>query len=189
MPRPVDPLRREQVLEGAIIFLAEHGLAGLSLRRLAAHLGVSTNVISYQFGSKEGLVDAALARARSASTEMLMATRTEDPDVTVADAVRRTWAWWRAAPERFAYPRLNVEAMMTSDASAFEQGRRPELVNFWIDFFIDWFVSEGRSRAHAEELSTLLSATLSGLMIDTLCTGSIDRVDRSLERLALMIEP
>ena len=187
--RPVDPLRKEQVLEGAIVFLAERGLSGLSLRKLASYLGVSTNVISYQFGSKEGLLDAALNRARSASTEMLMSIRRENPDVTVADAVRRTWAWWRERPERFAYPRLNMEAMMTSDPTVLEQSRRPELIDFWIDYFIDWFVGEGHGRDDAEALSTLLSASLSGLVMDTLCTGNVDRVDRSLEHLARLIEP
>lgn len=189
MARPVNPRRKEEVLEGAVVFLAGHGLSGLSMRKLALSLGVSTNVISYQFGSKEGLVDAALARARAASTEMLGALRAEDPGLTVADAVRRVWAWWRERPERFAYPRLNMEAMMTSDPADLEQSRRPDLIEFWISYFVEWFTAEGRTREQAEELSSLLSAVLTGLVVDLICTGDVERVDRCVERFASMIEP
>jgi AcrR family transcriptional regulator len=189
MARPVNPQRREEVLEGAVAFLAEHGLSGLSMRKLASALGVSTNVISYQFGSKEGLVEAALERARSASTEMLAALRAEQPGITVADAVRQTWAWWRERPARFAYPRLNMEAMMTSDPEDLEQSRRPDLIAFWIAYFVAWFLAAGRARDEAEQLSTLLTAAMTGLVMDTICTGNIERVDRSLERLVSLIEP
>jgi AcrR family transcriptional regulator len=189
MARPVNPRRKEELLEGAVAFLAEHGLSGLSMRKLAQSLGVSTNVISYQFGSKEGLVDAALARARSASTEMLEALRAENPEITVADAVRRVWGWWRERPERFAYPRLNMEAMMTSDPADLEQSRRSDLIQFWVSYFVEWFMAEGRIREEAEELSSLLSAVLTGLVVDLICTGDVERVDRCVERFVATIEP
>lgn len=188
MPRPVNPERRQEILEGAVRFLADYGLAGLSMRRLADSLGVSTTVITYQFGSKEGLVDAALARAREASTEMLATIRQEDPEATVADAVRRIWAWWSERPERFAYPRLNMEAMMESDPQVLEQARRPDLITFWIDYYAEWFVSEGRERTEAEELSALLMAVLTGLVVDLLCTGDTERVNRCVERFVRTVE-
>ena len=189
MARPVDPHRKEQVLEGAVAFLAERGLSGLSMRKLATALGVSTNVISYQFGSKEGLIEAALLQARHSSTEMLASLRASDPDLTVADAVRSIWRWWREQPERFAYPRLGIEAMMTSDPADLDPSRRPELNDFWINYFVEWFIAEGRPRDEAEELSSLLNGAISGLVIDMICTGNLERIDRSLERLALLIEP
>lgn len=189
MARPVNPERKDEVLEGVVAFIAECGLPGFSMRKLADALGVSTSVLSYQFGSKEGVVEAALVRARAASTEMLEHLRADEPGITVAEATRRVWAWWSERPERFAYPRLNMEAMMTSDPASLEQSRRPDLISFWIDYFIDWFVAEGRSRAEAEELSTLLSATLTGLVVDLICTGDTARVDRAVERFTRSIEP
>ena len=44
--------------------MLEHGLAGLSLRPLAAATGTSPRVLLYLFGSKEQLVRELLARAR-----------------------------------------------------------------------------------------------------------------------------
>lgn len=189
MARPVNPERKDEVLEGVVAFLAEHGLPGLSMRRLADSLGVSTNVLSYQFGSKEGVVEAALVRARASSTEMLERLRADDPSITVADATRRMWAWWSERPERFAYPRLNMEAMMTSDPASLEQSRRPDLIAFWIEYFVDWFVSEGRTPEEGRELSALLNATLTGLVVDLICTGESERVTRTLERFIRTIEP
>lgn len=189
MVRPVDPSRRSEILEQAIAFLAENGLTGLTMRKLASALGISTTVISYQFGSRDGLIDAALTRARASSVEMLTSLRADDPGISVADAVRQVWAWWRAEPERFAYPRLNMEAMMTEEPQGFGRAKRSELVSFWVDHFVGWFMSEGRTQPEAEELSSLLAAALSGLVIDLICTGDTERVDRTMDRLALLIEP
>jgi hypothetical protein len=69
------------------------------------------------------------------------------------------------------------------------QSRRPDLIDFWIEYFVDWFVAEGRARDEAEELSTLLTATMTGLVMDTICTGNVERVDRSLERFVSLLEP
>lgn len=189
MSRPVNPQRRIQVLDSAITFLAEQGLSGLSLRRLASALGVSTNVISYQFGSKEGLIEAALERARSATTAMLSVARYEVPAASATQAIRRTWEWWRVRPERFAYPRLTVEAMLAQDRESPEQQRRPELMSFWIDYFAAWFQHDGYDTEQAEELSTLANAVLTGLAMDVIGTGDVERVDRSLQRFTELLEP
>lgn len=187
MARPIDPKRKEEVLERAVFFLAEHGLAGLNLRKLAADLGVSTNVISYQFGSKEGLIQAALDRARAANSETLATLRAENPDITTADTLRGIWKWWRERPERFAYPRLSIEAMMAADDLS--GGKRLEVGEFWNEYATGWLVKEGRSPAEAEELASAMNGLLTGLVIDMISTGDLERIDRTLERFASLIEP
>ncbi len=57
--------RQAELLELAYRYALEHGLADLSLRPLAAAVGSSPRVLLYLFGSKDGLVRALLARARS----------------------------------------------------------------------------------------------------------------------------
>ena len=52
---------REQLIETAARILAEAGLDGLSTRRLANELGVSTMVVYTRFGSKPELLDAVVA--------------------------------------------------------------------------------------------------------------------------------
>ena len=49
--------RRRQVLEAAARLLAEEGPHGLSLRRVAAEAGGSTQIVYTLFGGKPGLAD------------------------------------------------------------------------------------------------------------------------------------
>lgn len=54
------PARREEVLETALELIAEHGLAGASLRRLAKKLGMSQPSLYHYFSSKDALIEAIL---------------------------------------------------------------------------------------------------------------------------------
>ena len=57
----VEVATRDQLIEAAARILAEDGLAGLSTRRLAHELGVSTMVVYTRFGSMPELLDAVVA--------------------------------------------------------------------------------------------------------------------------------
>src|SRR6185312_10694139 len=46
---------RERLLDGAIDYVAQHGLSDVSLRTLAAALGTSHRMLIHHFGSKERL--------------------------------------------------------------------------------------------------------------------------------------
>ncbi|MGH3608742.1 MAG: TetR/AcrR family transcriptional regulator [Pseudonocardiaceae bacterium] len=63
--------RRDQLLERAYAYVLNHGLAGMSLRPLAAAVGSSPRVLLFLFGSKDDLVRALLARARADEIEHL----------------------------------------------------------------------------------------------------------------------
>ena len=63
MARPPDPVRRQELLDQVVRYLADHGLAGASLRPMAKALGVSLNGLVHHFGTKTDLLVAALARA------------------------------------------------------------------------------------------------------------------------------
>src|SRR3954465_8730409 len=52
------PARREEVLETALTLVSEHGVAGASLRKLAAELGMSQPSLYHYFPSKDALVSA-----------------------------------------------------------------------------------------------------------------------------------
>lgn len=55
---PDPPARREEVLETALTLVSEHGVAGASLRKLAAELGISQPSLYHYFPSKDALVSA-----------------------------------------------------------------------------------------------------------------------------------
>ncbi len=64
VPRPLDHARRAQLLAGVIAYIAEHGLAELSLRPLAEYLGTSSRMLIHYFGTKEAMLVAALETQR-----------------------------------------------------------------------------------------------------------------------------
>src|SRR5213078_1955903 len=99
MARPVNPNRRAETLARAAEYVLEHGLAGLSLRPLAAELGTSPRMLLYDFGSKEELVRDVLAEIRHREAELL------DADVRTLAEV---WHWI-AAPAREPFLRLFFE--------------------------------------------------------------------------------
>ncbi|VXC25675.1 TetR/AcrR family transcriptional regulator [Nocardioides sp. AX2bis] len=88
LPHP-DDLRRREVVEAAAGLLAEDGPAGLTLRRVAASAGGSTQLVYTLFGGKAGLADALYAegfvRLADLTTRSLSnAPPPGDPDRVVA---------------------------------------------------------------------------------------------------------
>ncbi len=55
-PEGVVPARREEVIEAALALIADRGIAGASLRKLAAELGMSQPSLYHYFPSKNALV-------------------------------------------------------------------------------------------------------------------------------------
>jgi AcrR family transcriptional regulator len=55
--------RRDELLDGAVAWTIEHGLADLSLRPLARSLGTSDRMVLYYFGTKDDLVAAVVDQA------------------------------------------------------------------------------------------------------------------------------
>ena len=63
MARTPDPQLKLELLDRVVVYLADQGLAQTTLRPMAADLGVSINRLMHHFGSKDELINAALARA------------------------------------------------------------------------------------------------------------------------------
>jgi TetR/AcrR family tetracycline transcriptional repressor len=67
-------LSRAQIVEAAYSILRQHGLAGLSMRRLAQNLGVQPGALYYYVDSKQELLVAVAERILSDSIELASAT-------------------------------------------------------------------------------------------------------------------
>lgn len=61
--RKIDRQRRERVIEGALTALYEHGVEGITHRRVAEAAGVSVGATTYYFNSLEDLLEAAMRHA------------------------------------------------------------------------------------------------------------------------------
>ena len=179
--------RREELLELAYGYALEHGVADVSLRPLAAAVGSSPRVLLFLFGSKAGLVQALLARARQDELALLERARAVAA-ATGTDAERRDLAavaaelWsWLAADEHRALLKLWVEGYARSliDSDGPWAGFAATTVEDWLDLL-------GEVSADAAE-RTLILAVLRGALLDLLATGELERVSAAVNRqLALM---
>ena len=180
MGRPPDPTRYDEVLTGTVAYLADHGLSNLSMRKLAAAMGTSTNTLSYQFGSREALIEAALERARTTTLAVLEEIRARPEASSAADGIAGMWEWWLQDRRNLVSTRLSIEAL-TSTPQDLPPERRPALLGFWIDYFATWIEEDGQDdREAAVQQSTLLMALLSGLVIDLYSTNDRSRIESSL---------
>lgn len=82
-------LDRDDVVERALALVEEHGGDALTMRRLAAELGVTTTTIYWHVGNRDELVLALLRRLaeRQAAAEVVG----DDPHTRVASATANIW--------------------------------------------------------------------------------------------------
>lgn len=161
MPRPIDPTRREQLLEAAIDYAVEHGLSDLTLRPLADALGVMPNTLVHHFGSKEELLSAILNGVRDRLQGMMRAEMQRE-----GDPLRAAWRW-TSSPERLPFFRSFFEAY----GLALHQPDR--FARFLGRVVTDWLSTPDVPRA------TLELAVLRGLLLDLLTTGERERVEQA----------
>jgi AcrR family transcriptional regulator len=171
--------RRVELLELAYRYALEHGVADLSLRPLAAAVGSSPRVLLFLFGSKAGLVQALLARAREDELALLDRARriaarpNENGDPLAVTA--EVWSWL-VADEHRSLLKLWVEGYARSliEPDGPWGGFAASTVADWLD------VLGGATPDTV--LCTLLLAVLRGAMLDLLATGDVERVSAAVSR-------
>ena len=179
---------RERLLAAAMEHVAEHGVGNLSLRGLAAALGTSHRMLSYHFGSREGLlievIRAVEAQQRAALAELLL-----DEDAPPAETMRRMW-------RRVADPALwpNERLFFEVYAQALQGGphARPLLdgiVDLWVEPLARIAVARGEDEARARAEARLGVAVTRGLLLDLLATRDRAAVDAAAERWIALNEP
>ena len=105
MGRPPNPEARAALLHQAAAYVLQHGLSDLSLRPLAAALGVSARLLLYHFGSKEHLVTEVLATVAAQQQILLGSLETGTDPVARFDAL-----WARlSSPEFMPFLRSLLE--------------------------------------------------------------------------------
>ena len=112
---------REDLLLAARRLLETKGYARITARDLVAESATNLASIGYHFGSKDGLLNAAIAGAFQEWTDQLAAIAMADPDALPVERARTTWA---AAIEHLPAKR----ALLLSYVEALAQAERtPEL--------------------------------------------------------------
>jgi AcrR family transcriptional regulator len=168
--------RRRALLDAAYGYVLAHGLSDLSLRPLAAAIGSSPRVLLFLFGSKDGLVQAILDRARAEELAALDRVRRAGAAGGLPAAGAAIWAWL-AAPEHRALLTLWVEGYGRSlvEPDGAWSGFAARTVN-------DWLAVLDEVGGGDEVDRTLLLAVLRGALLDLLATGDAVRPGAAVAR-------
>ncbi len=182
MARTPDLVRRQELLDQIVDYLAVHGLAQVTLRPLATALGVSINRLVHHFGSKEDLITAALRRVVELQAEVQEGWMRSDPDITLAELHRKWWRWMNAAPENLALVRLGYEAAaLDTTVSGLPGEVRADQLAVWRRGFEKMLVAEGLDPELARIEASIQKVFFTGLVIELVATGEKKRLTQTLE--------
>jgi AcrR family transcriptional regulator len=172
---------KERLLDAVIAYVADHGVADVSLRRLAAEIGTSHRMLIYHFGSKEGLlievIRAVEERQRETLTDLDL-----DPSLSPTESLRRMW---RVLSDPALWP--NERLFFEVYGQALQA--RPHTAHFLDDIVESW-LGPGAAvrRGHgvppdlARAQARIDLAMTRGLLLDLLATGDRAGVDEAAEQ-------
>lgn len=183
-------MRETELLELAYAYVIQHGLADMSLRPLAKAIGSSPRVLLYLFESKEALIRALLARARTEELELLNATPKsgDRDDDSLSRVAERLWSWL-SADDRRGLLTLWVEGYAHSlvDPSGPWGSFARDTVNDWLKVLAAAQPLAERNTAHGRAKRTLVLAVLRGALLDLLATNDLVRTSAAVRtQLQLM---
>jgi AcrR family transcriptional regulator len=173
--------RKLELLEAAYGYALAHGLADLSLRPLAAAIGSSPRVLLFLFGSKDGLIQALLSRARADELTMLAELNRDRPDTDLAGAAFEIWAWLSDPAHRsllvlwvegYSRSLVEPEGPWTNFAN--------QTVADWMGVLAAYQPMRARRTAAGKTQRTAVLALLRGAVLDLLATNDRQRVDAAV---------
>jgi len=170
--------RRDEIVEAAYEYVLSNGLAGISLRPVAAATGSSTGVLRFLFGSKDELVRAVLARARRDELDVLDSMPAGD----ISAVARGLWTWL-SAPDHRRLLALWVECYAASlqDPGGPWGQFAEQTVTDWLSLLARAQPAERRRSVSGAAERTAMLAILRGAMLDLLATGDVRRTTRAVE--------
>lgn len=172
--------RRAQLLDAAVDYVAEHGIAELSLRRLGAAIGTSHRMLIHHFGSKEELF-VEIVRVSERRQRELFSLLVSEPGLAPVDAARRMW-------RQLTEPRLAGQERLFFELCGQALRGHPEavpvldgLVTSWLDPLVAADVAAGGDPGTARARARLGLAVVRGLLLDLLATGDRAGADAAME--------
>jgi AcrR family transcriptional regulator len=180
--------RREQLLSEAATWLVTHGLGRMSLRAVAADLGISHRTLLHHFPTRQQLLGEALGELRSRSVAVLEAQMRDSVGPDPGALITAMWEHF-TAPDTLPYHRVYFEVCgaALADPASYE----PYLEGFesdWARAIAAPLEHAGTPPARIEPLATLIVASFRGLLLDLLITGDSRRARAGLDELTAMVE-
>ncbi|HYH61403.1 MAG TPA: TetR/AcrR family transcriptional regulator [Solirubrobacterales bacterium] len=173
---------RERILEGCLEVLKEQGYAGLSIAKVAAASGESKALVSYHFGSKDGLLSAAGRELGEEITREVLDGL--DGAETVEEVVSgAAGALWKLIERDERLPRVyfDLNAVSVVDSGVREVLR--EIKRAWRDV-LSRFLRESDppvADSRVGAVTTLILAGLEGLTLERIERGETQELDEARE--------
>lgn len=174
---------RERVLEAGFEVLKEEGYAGLTTAKVAARSGQNKALISYHFGSKQGLVAAVGREVRDSITAEVLGGMGEP--TTVEGVVQGLLdGLWRVIEADPRLPRLYFDLSAVSVVEPDVRAVMQEMKQGWQEVTIALLLAaeDGpSSRSAAEAGIVLVMAGVEGLALERLGRGETPALRRARE--------
>ncbi|GGO38906.1 TetR/AcrR family transcriptional regulator [Deinococcus humi] len=174
MGRPPNPQAKAVLLGKAAAYVLEHGLSDLSLRPLAAAVGVSPRLLLYHFGSKENLVTEVLADIFQQQAHLFAA---PNPDLSPGQRLDALWAQLASPSMRpFLRSLFEVELRAIDGDQHYAQFAKQALQG-WLD------LAAMHLKDAPEPVARVLLSSLTGLLVIRFSTGDEKGTDEGYEAL------
>ncbi|WP_330180750.1 TetR/AcrR family transcriptional regulator [Nocardia sp. NBC_01503] len=180
MPRPLDHARRAELLEGVIAYIADRGLAELSLRPLAEYLGTSSRMLIHYFGTKEQMLVAALETQRPDIATLFAGI--DDPDVLKSRLGQSFMLNTTGTASISIRVLLQVLGAATVPGSPFTD-YATDAIQVLITAMTETLARINPAIEDPEAAATLLISGMRGVIMDWWITGDTDRITRSVNLL------
>lgn len=174
--------RRGEVLQAATEHVLDHGLDGLTLRKIARDVGVSHATLVHHFVSKERLV--------AEIVDLVLADTLQVPDVVKdqRDTLREIWRrLTRDSEGRYAKLFVAITGQAVYGGSALRNAVAASMQHRAV-LIAEGLVRHGVPREQAQPAATAFLATMRGLFSDLVITGDHERVDAAFEDALSQLE-
>lgn len=181
--------RRPELLRAVADYVLARGVSNLSLRRVAAAVGVSHAALIGHFSSKDAMIVEALERIAAD----VVASVDDFEAVSMPTVEGMLWAIWRfqSDPPQLNHFRVFLEMASSSKYSrcalVFSGGGETSvqvMANVWLSPVETRLVRDGWGASDAAATATTVVAQLRGLQLDLIMTGDRKRVE---EAFALVV--
>lgn len=188
--RTRNPARRQELERQALSFLLDHGVQQLTLRSLAAALGVSTYALVYHFGSKEQLLEALLERFEREVAELLEGWLQPGDVGSGGEVVRRYWRWFVGSPtaRRQTQLRLEIWSLALRKPDRFQRLRARNDPTGQVEFIARVITSAGVNAEGARAAAMLISSALLGLQVQVVARDQQADIQGGVDLLAQAID-
>jgi AcrR family transcriptional regulator len=171
---------RDQMLANLVAYVRANGLpADCSLRQLAQELGTSHRMLTYYFGSRDGLLATVLTTMRSEEKQ----TRTSTAENWgLRDAALAMWSYY-TAPQRESEHRafFYVFSLALQQPDSYREFLAS--LDNWSVLTAELGMAQGLEPEQARQSAQLIVSSIRGLLMDRLTSADPGRVDAAFALL------